>query len=76
MITGIYGAIFNLCSETNSEIDILVWCADEDVEKAKEISEKAFDTWHKDDAGCAFGNYLDGEFKKNGINAYIYLLQD
>ncbi len=77
MITDIAsGVVFNLCSETNSWIDILVWCDDEDVEKAKEVSEKALGTWHEDDAGRAFGDYLDGEFKKNGINAYIYWLQD
>ncbi len=77
MVTGIdSGIVFNLCDETNSWIDILVWCDDEDAEKAKEVSERTLDTWHEDSVDCAFGDYLDREFKKNGINAYIYWLQD
>ena len=66
----------NLYSDTNSWMNLVLLVNDKDFEKAKKVTEKAFDAFWNDsevEDGCwAFGDWIGWKLKEAGIKYSMY----
>lgn len=67
----------NIYSELNSQIDIIILVATEDVERATSILESVYDNWfdleqNPELQSIPIGDYLSDELTKAGIYHEIY----
>jgi len=71
--------VLNVYSDMNTWIDCVIFVATENAEEAIKVLDKAFDDWNEPTEEAqdeCYGDWLEAELKRNGIDCEIYYKPD